>query len=142
MITTVQVPIARGLFTWPADDPCLLGGRCTACGTVTFPTSPGCPQCGQAGMEPRSLSRIGTVWTWTTQDFRPKLPYRGEGTDADFEPFVLGYVELDDEVRVESRLLVDRHDIHIGMRVELAIVPLYENDAGEEVVTFAFAATN
>jgi uncharacterized OB-fold protein len=93
-------------------------------------------------MESKPLSRVGTVWTWTTQGFRPKLPYRGEGTDADFEPFVLGYVELEDEVRVESHLLVDRQDIHIGMKVELVIVPLYQNDAGEEVVTFAFGATN
>jgi uncharacterized OB-fold protein len=92
-------------------------------------------------MESKSLSRDGTVWTWTTQDFRPKLPYRGEGTDADFEPFVLGYVELEGEVRVESRLLVDRRDVRIGMKVELVIVPLYRNDAGEDVVTFAFAAT-
>jgi uncharacterized OB-fold protein len=138
--TSVQVPIAPGLFSWPADEPCLLGGKCSSCGIVTFPTSPGCPRCGNEGMEVKPLSRLGTVWTWTTQGFRPKHPYRGYGSDDDFEPFILGYVELDGEVRVESRLLVDRRDIHIDMEVELVIEPLYQNEAGEEVVTFAFAA--
>ena len=139
MIASVQVPIAPGLFTWPADVPCLLGGKCPDCGTVTFPTSTACPRCGNPGMNTKTLSRTGTVWTWTTQGFRPKAPYRGFGAEADFEPFLLGYVELDGEVKVESRLIVDRDVIHIGMPVELVVVPFCLNEEGDEVVTFAFA---
>ena len=33
-----SVPVAEGVFTWPADEPQLIGSRCTACGIVTFPT--------------------------------------------------------------------------------------------------------
>jgi hypothetical protein len=31
--------------------------------------------------------------------------------------------------------------LKIGMEMELVIVPLYTNDEGEEVMTFAFAPT-
>ena len=27
-----RVPIAEGVFTWPSDEPQLIGGRCGACG--------------------------------------------------------------------------------------------------------------
>lgn len=136
---TTQVPIGADLFTWPAEHPCLLGGKCPDCGIVTFPASKACPRCGHFGMDTKELARVGTVWTWTTQAFRPKHPYRAPGTDEDFEPFVLGYVELDGEVRVEAQLLVDPSDAHIGMEVELVIIPFCAGDGGDEVVTFAFA---
>jgi uncharacterized OB-fold protein len=134
-----QVPIAAGLFTWPADEPQLLGSRCPECSNVAFPSQQGCPRCGHDGMSITPLARRGTVWTWTTQGFRPKHPYNAPGTDDTFEPFVLGYVELPGEVRVESQLLTTRDDVHIGMEVELVIVPFRVDDDGNEIVTFAFA---
>jgi uncharacterized protein len=138
MTAATAVPIAAGLFTWPSGEARLLGGRCPACGVVTFPVSSGCPRCGHAEMEVQPLARTGTVWTWTTQGFRPKHPYRAPGTEEDFRPFILGYVELADGVRVESQLLVGPEDVHIGMAVELLIVPFCRGEAGEEIVTFAF----
>ena len=46
----------------------------------------------------------------------------------------------DDVVRVESRLTVaDPEQLRFGMDVELAVVPFYVDDAGDEIVTFAFA---
>ncbi len=134
-----QRPIAEGVFTWPADEPRLLGSRCGDCAVVTFPQQDGCPRCGSEAMARTELARRGTVWTWTTQDFLPKHPYGGTETEADFGGFVLGYVELPDGVRVESRLVdVTRHEVHIGMEVELAIVPLRTDPDGTEVLMYAF----
>ncbi|CAO5162151.1 hypothetical protein FAIPA1_210047 [Frankia sp. AiPs1] len=86
------------------------------------------------------LPRRGTLVTWTTQNFVPKLPYAGSDKADRFVPFGVGLVQLDDIIRVESRLTEnDPSKLRFGMDVELSIVPFYVDDAGNEVVTFAFA---
>jgi uncharacterized OB-fold protein len=138
-----QRPIAPEVFTWPATDDHpvhLLGGRCEDCGTVVFPTARGCPRCGGTHMAGVELSRRGTLWTWTSQDFLPKAPYAGPETEADFAGFLLGFVELPEGVRVVTRLVgMDRADVRIGMDLELVIVPFNVDADGTEVLTYAFA---
>jgi uncharacterized OB-fold protein len=138
-VSVAQRPIGPDVFTWPSGAPHLLGSRCGACGTVVFPVQDGCPRCGQPGMERTELSTRGTLWTWTTQDFRPKEPYAGPGTDADFEGYLVGYVELPEGVRVVSRLVdVDRSDVQIGMEMELVLFPFTVDADGTEVVAYGF----
>jgi uncharacterized OB-fold protein len=135
----MQKPIAD-VFTWPADEPRLIGSRCAACGAVTFPAQPRCPRCSQPDMAQLELPRSGTLVSWTTQGFPPIVPYRGDATGKEFEPFGVGLVQLDDVVRVEARLTEsDPEKLDFGMPVELEIVPFYVNDEGDEILTFAFA---
>jgi uncharacterized OB-fold protein len=83
------------------------------------------------------LPRLGRLWAWTTQEFPPPSPpYTGPTGEA-FVPYGVGYVELDDEVRVETRL-TETEGLRIGMDMELVVVPFRTNDDGDEVVTFAF----
>src|SRR5215217_4680417 len=96
-------PIAEGLFTWPADEPRLIGSRCANCGTTTFPAQSSCPRCTSTDVSEHLLARRGTLWTWTVQGFRPKSPPY-EGND-DFVPYSVGYVELPGEAEVESLLV-------------------------------------
>ncbi len=132
-------PIADGLFTWPAEEPRLVGGECTACGTITFPWESGCPRCGAQPLEQRLLARRGRLWAWTTQEFPPPTPPYAGATGPDFEPFGVGYVELPNELRVETRLTErDPERLHVGMEMELAIVPFGTDAAGNKLVTFAF----
>jgi uncharacterized OB-fold protein len=139
MAAVAQRPIAAGVFTWPSEAPQLIGSACAACGVVTFPTQSGCPRCGAEAMQDRLLARRGTLWTWTSQDFLPKPPYAGPETDSDFGGYLLGYVELPDGVRVETRLVgLDRADVHIGMELELCIVPFRTDPDGTEVLAYAF----
>ena len=42
---TNQVPIAEGLFTWPAEKPALLSSRCKNCGIASFPAADACMAC-------------------------------------------------------------------------------------------------
>jgi uncharacterized OB-fold protein len=138
---TTRVPIAEGLFTWPGEPPHLLASRCTDCGNHMFPQQAGCPRCSGASTETVELGRRGTLWTWTVQDFPPKAPpYAGDADPETFRPFGVGYIDIDGKLLVESRLTTaDPGGLEIGMELELVLEPLYVNDRGEEVVTFAFA---
>lgn len=127
-------PIAEGLWTEEAE-PRLIGGRLPT-GEIVFPL----PQ-GDAGrdVEPQALSRKGTLWSFTSQEFLPKSPYEGPGNGEgegpqDFEPFLLGYIELPGEVIVESRIVDATLDqLEIGMPMEFAVVPFNKHNT-----TFAF----
>ena len=119
-------PIAPGLWT-DEPEPRLIGGR-RSDGTIVFPLPAG--DAG-AAVEPVALSRRGTLWSWTTQDFEPKQPYAGP---KPFEPYVIGYVELPGEVIVEARIVdAAPADLTIGMAMELVIAPFDERRA-----TFAY----
>lgn len=136
-----QVPVAPDLFTWPAAEPRLIGGKCAGCGVVTFPKQGSCPRCNGLDIEPELLARRGTLWTWTVQGFLPKSPpYAGPETAKDFQGYGVGYVELPGQVKVEARLTEnDPAKLHIGMAMELVIVPFTRDAEGREVLTFAFA---
>jgi uncharacterized protein len=134
----MQKPIAN-VFTWPSRDPQLLGSRCKFCGAVTFPVQSRCPRCSAQGMMELPLPQRGSLVSWTTQGFVPSIDYKGSPPEA-FEPFGVGLVQIDDVVRVETRLTEsDPAKLDFGMEVELRMVPLYIDDDGNEIITFAFA---
>jgi uncharacterized OB-fold protein len=134
-----QVAFAPDVFTWPAEEPQLIGAKCPECAAVTFPAQDACPRCGGLGMERHLLPRRGTLWTFTTQEFLPKEPYAGGETPETFRPYGVGLVQLGDEVRVEARLTeADPGKLEFGMDVELVVIPFRVDEDGTEVVTFAF----
>jgi len=86
------------------------------------------------------LPRQGSLVSWTTQEFPPSFDYMGDPTGTSFKPFGVGLIQLDDVVRVESRLTEsDPEKLDFGMEVELRIVPFYVDEDGNEIMTFAFA---
>jgi uncharacterized OB-fold protein len=132
-----QVPIAEGLYTWPSANPQLIGSKCSACGEVAFPKQSSCPSCTSASTEEILLSRRGTLWTWTVQRFPPPPPFVGDRES--FEPYGVGYIELPEGIRVESRLTTDDAEaLEIGMEMELVIQKFVDGDDGNELMTFAF----
>ena len=134
------VPHPEGVFTWPSDEPQLIGGRCSVCDAVTFPVTGSCARCGSTEVVDHLLPRRGRLYTWTTQDFLPKEPYASGETPETFRPYGVGLVQLADEVRVEARLTEsDPQALDFGMEVELAIVPFRVDEDGTEVMTYAFA---
>lgn len=141
MATSVadQVPIAEGLFTWPSNDPRLLGSKCQNCGVVTFPAQNSCPACSGTDTETIELERRGTLWTFTLQCFLPnRPPYEGPETPETFVPFGVGYVELSDQTRVQTRIKTkDVERLHVGMEMELVVEKYIERD-GKDVVAYFF----
>ena len=133
-----QVPVAD-VFTFPADEPQLIGSMCAACGIVTFPAQDSCPRCASTEMTEHLLPRRGRLWAWTTQSFPPPSPPYTGPSGKEFVPFGVGYVELPGEVKVETRLTsADPAVLRPGMEMELVLVPFRTDSDGNEVVTFAF----
>ncbi len=125
MTQTLQ-PIAVDLWTNEAQ-PRLIGGQLPS-GKIVFPF----PQ-GDAArhVEVYPLSRTGTLWSWTRQDFKPKEPYSGPEA---FEPFLLGYVELPGETIVETRIVgATLENLKLGMAMEFVIAPFDDHRS-----TYAF----
>ena len=128
-------PIAEGLFR--TDPPRLIGGRAKADGRVVFPMPTGVEA---ERYEPVELPADGTLWSFTVQRFRPKSPpYAGHDDERSFQPFALGYVQLGDQVIVESRLEVDDFDrLRVGLPMTLALSPFRTAPDGAEVLSYVF----
>jgi len=136
---TNQVPIAEGLFTWPAQEPALLGSRCNDCGIASFPASDSCMACSGQDVSVEQLPGRGTLWSWTIQQFMPKNPYRSNETMETFTPYGVGYLELPGGVRVEGRLTEnDPKKLEIGMEMDVVFEPYRVEDNGDEVISFFF----
>ncbi|SNQ47183.1 conserved hypothetical protein [Frankia canadensis] len=126
-----QQPVAENLFTWPSDEPRLIASERD--GVISFPPRPGDPT--------RLLSRRGTLWTFTTQQFPPPSPpYDGDPNPKTHVPYAVGYIELPGELLVEARLTeADPAKLRVGQEMELTVVPYVTRPDGTEILTFAFA---
>ena len=102
--------ITEGLFRVDGDRAVLFASRRRSTGVVKFPAErpelfDGDPEI-QDDIEPIELSTAGTLYTYTTQEFPPPLPYKGNRSPDLFRPYVVGFVELSEGVLVET-LIVD-----------------------------------
>src|SRR6266704_4460562 len=106
-----QVPLAEGLFSWPPEpgkQPALIGGRASN-GKIFFPYRRQAVIDGvREDLEKIEQPRRGTLWTFTSQHFRPTAPpYAGDDdvrSFMSFRPFTVGYVALPGALHIEARL--------------------------------------
>jgi uncharacterized OB-fold protein len=135
-----QISINENVLDLSGSEPRLLGSRCRGCGNHTFPIQSGCVKCSGSDMETVKLGTRGELWAWTVQGFPPKSPpYLGEIDPQKFIPYGVGYVSLP-EVKVEARLTESQPSRLVsGMTMVLTLVPLAKDEAGNEIMTFAFA---
>ncbi|MCB2102479.1 MAG: OB-fold domain-containing protein [Rhodobacterales bacterium] len=137
-----RVAIRDDLLTKPLDDldkVRLVGSRCRQCGETSLGERGRCPNCGSGDMETRELGTEGTLWTYTVVRNRPPGKYRGPDP---FQPFCMGLVELPDGLRVNALVEGDVEEMEIGVPLRLRVFVHHENEAGQEVVGFAFARTD
>lgn len=132
-----RVPAIEGWFRMDEQAPCLLGTRCTSCGTIFFPKETAfCrnPACDGGEFESVELSRRGRLWSFTDNRYKPPAPY----VSADpFEPYAIAAVELDAERMVVLGQVVrgvgaDR--MRAGMEMELVLETLYSDEANDYVI--------
>jgi hypothetical protein len=131
MSDKARLPAVEGLFTMDRAEPRLLGTQCRSCGSYFFPAERDfCrnPRCDQADLHDVMLSRTGRVWSFTGASYKPPAPFVAKDP---FEPFAIAAVELEEEGltilgQVADGILPDA--LRIGMRMELVLRPLYEDD--------------
>lgn len=134
-----RVPIADHLFTGGPDTVHLIGSRCRQCAVMTFPMQSACPRCGGADMAEAQYDRIGTLWTFTTQEFAPKSPPYAFTPADDFTPYAVGYVEFAGQGVVEGRIDCDDPSaLRIGMPMETGLCEFGDATAGKSWWTYCF----
>jgi uncharacterized OB-fold protein len=126
------IPAVEGWFT-VGDDPHLIGGRCTACGTYVFPPRPtGCPNpaCPNDDLEQVPLSTSGTAWSYTENRYAAPPPFVAA---EPFEPYALAAVELAAEGLVvlgKVRTGIFAADLCVGMAMRVGIESLFRDADG------------
>jgi len=134
--------ITEGLFRVDGDRAVLFASRRRSTGVVKFPAErpelfDGTPEI-QEDIEAIELSTQGTLYTFTTQQFPPPLPYKGNRDPKVFKPYVVGFVELPEGVLVETLVIgAEPADLRIGQRL-VSTTSTLETADGQSLVTFAF----
>jgi uncharacterized OB-fold protein len=134
--------ITEGLFRVDGDRAVLLASRRRSSGAVKFPAER--PELFdgdsviQDDIEPIELSTEGTLYTYTTQEFPPPLPYKGIRDPKVFQPYVVGFVELAEGVLVETLIVgATTNQLKIGQRL-VSTTTILETEDGRSLATFAF----
>jgi uncharacterized OB-fold protein len=92
-----------------------LGTRCAACAKASFPPKPFCPHCWSDRIEWIPLAPRGTVYSSTVMHavpsfFRHEVPYR------------VGIVDLDDGIRIATRVLNVEQGFGVGARADIVVL--------------------
>ncbi len=107
----------------------LIGTKCAACGTCVFPPVAVCPECMSEELERHALSATGSLYSWSVVHAAPKgwrLPY------------IAGYVDLPEEVRVFAHIEADPSTLAFDMDVTLCLAQLGTDEEGRPMTGFAF----
>lgn len=134
--------IAANLFRVDGERAVLQGSRRRSTGVVKFPAErpdlfDADPDI-QADIELIELPTQGTLFTFTTQEFAPPLPYKGRRSPDVFRPYIVGFVQLNDRVLVESLIVgADVSELRIG-QLMVSSTTTIETEAGESLLTYAF----
>lgn len=124
-----QAPVLEGWFTLDVVEPHLIGTQCAACGSYYFPKQTSfCrnPDCDSEEFAEVELSRTGTLWSYTSAEYKPPLPFVAA---EPFEPYALAAVQLDAEKMIVLGQVVDGLQVdalEVGMPMELVLEPLVD----------------
>jgi uncharacterized OB-fold protein len=130
--------ITEGLFRVDGDRAVLFGSRRRSTGVVRFPAERPELFDGTDDIEPIELSTEGTLYTYTTQEFAPPLPYKGHRTPETFRPYVVGFVQLPEGLLVEALIVgASSGALRIGQPMVSTTTTLETAD-GQSLLTYAF----
>jgi benzoylsuccinyl-CoA thiolase BbsA subunit len=135
---TEYVPPQLTAFPIVAVDPAdrrekLSASRCVDCKSLTFPPAPLCSKCGGQKVAPAPLSEHGTLYSYSVLHV---------GARGWLAPYVLGYVDLPEGVRVFSHIDGAPEALRIDMPVSLEIREPIKNAEDQDVLAFAFRPSN
>ena len=132
------VPFVEGHFTWPSEDPRLLGSQCRQCETAVFPRSFTCPnpECSSRKVEDVEFDRVGTLASFTVVRYPPPPPFVASDP---FTPFAIAEVEFANGVQVVGPVPAeDGFDFELGQQMETIVGRYYIDEEGQEIVGWMF----
>lgn len=91
--------------------------------------------CQKKGLEDVKLGREGRIATFTVVMIPPAGGYYKGPV-----PYAYGAVNLIDEVELYTLFTGDLDELRVGMDVEMVIEKLFDDDEGNEVMTYKFRA--
>ncbi len=108
----------------------LIGSRCPTCGKHAFPRRAFCDACGTAGpLERVKLDSAGTLYTFSEVHVAPKVFST---------PYVIGYVDLPQNVRVLGQVEHPAAELTPGEPVEAVLGVIRRTDSGQPVISYKF----
>lgn len=131
------VPAIEGWYTMDGDKPHLIGTRCQHCGTYYFPKQTSfCrnPDCNSTEFEEVTLSREGTIWSYTDAQYQPPEPFIAKDPH---EPYAIAAVQLEKEKMIVLGQVIEGVGVDamkVGKRAELVLEPLYEDEDNVKMI--------
>lgn len=110
---------ASGIFTRPfwraLSEGRLTSTRCLQCHEIGFPPRPHCARCAADHCEWVELSSRGVLYS------RTRVHAAG-GRFAAFAPYSVGIVDLDDGVRLLTRIMPDASELPLDSPVQIVVL--------------------
>ncbi|MCF8095682.1 MAG: OB-fold domain-containing protein [Desulfobacteraceae bacterium] len=131
-------PRLPDLFCWTDDGFRLKSAKCNDCGSYFFPGyhPQHRPGCKRENVEDVLLSPKGKLDTYTIQHYMCPPPFK---TDHEIAPYGIGLVEFPEGIRIAGIIMeTDLDSLELGMEMEVFDYPLYKDEDGNDVVTWAF----
>ena len=138
MTDQTSIPFVEGHFTWPSDEPRLLGSQCSRCSTSVFPRTFTCPNpsCDGGDVADVEFERTGTLASYTVVHYPPPPPFVAPDP---FEPFAIAEVEFANGVQVIGP--VPQHhglQFELGQVMETIVDKYYIDHDGNSVIGWKF----
>jgi uncharacterized OB-fold protein len=108
----------------------LSGQHCDDCGKTLFPKTGVCPACRSEKVSDILLPTQGVLYSWSVVHVAPK-PW--------VTPYVIGYVDLPNGVRVFSHIAGNAERLTVGMPVKLEAAAVPADDQSVAAPLFKFA---
>jgi uncharacterized OB-fold protein len=107
----------------------LTGMACQECGTKAFPQREICSACASDKVAPVELAARGKLYSFSEVHVAPKgFPV----------PYVIGYVDLDDGVRLLGQVDGRASDLELDQSVEVVEGPIRTRNDGRQVISYRF----
>jgi len=112
----------------------LVGIKCKSCGISFFPPRNVCIRCLSEEIERFELNRKGKLFTYT-KVYIPSKNFK--------RPYAIGYIDLPEGIRIFSQIKDwEKHDLKIGMEMELVIDTLWEDNEETKIIGYKFRPMN
>ena len=109
----------------------LLGQACELCGKSLFPKTGVCPECRSTQVKDCVMPTAGVLYSWSVVHVAPK-PWP--------TPYVIGYVDLPNGVRVFSHIGGSPENLKVDMPVHLEPAEIGLDPQGQPRPFFQFSA--